>query len=396
MKRRMFKSSARIIMIFGLLYSNNAFSIVDSVNAVTNDSIAMSVVDLPRRDDCTGVLIDPSWVLTIAHCVDHWSDRANSRNRDVAITSDQPLAVFIDGATRVSVPVDRVVRVDGATTLTNSLALFHLSNPAPEWSQPIPLYRGEVPGDDEMVQIFGFGSGDRRGGTVNISRHVWNDTDKFWALYMDANPSSIQGGDSGGPLFITRDGRKYVLGVIWRSGAASGGRAAATFDIQGDGHWNPAGSLIERVIYPGADLREGVYEMRAVHSDKCLDVPRSSRSSGANIIQYDCTNATNQQWRFRRTSGFYEISAVHSGKCLDVPGSSQANRVELIQYECFDTTNQHWRVTAASGGAYEIQARHSAKCLDVPRSSVSNDTKVIQFKCTRAKNQRWRLTYKRE
>ena len=231
---------------------------------------------------------------------------------------------------------------------------------------------------------------------MTIARQEWKDVDKFWTLRMQASPSSIQRGDSGGPLFITRNGRKFVVGINWNSGGASGGSAAAAYDIEGEGHWNPVGSLIERIIYPGVTVREGVYEIRAVHSDKCLDVPRSSLADNSSIIQFNCTNARNQQWRFVSKSGYYEISAVHSGKCLDVPRSSQVNRTELIQYQCSNTTNQRWRLTSVAGGAYEIQAKHSSKCIDVPRSSLANNVNVIQFKCTRATNQRWRLTYKHD
>ncbi len=267
----------------------------------------------------------------------------------------------------------------------------------PAWSQPVPLYRGEIPGRDEIVKVFGFdGDGIRKGGTVRIGGADWRDIDKFWVLRMEASPSSIQAGDSGEPLFVTRSGAKFVLAVNWNSGGASGGSAAAAFDIDSGGHWNPAGSLIERIISAGASIREGVYEVRAAHSDKCLDVPHSSRADSSKVIQFSCTGTTNQQWRFVPKSGYYEISVVHSGKCLDVPESSQANRVELIQYACGNTTNQRRRLTEVTRGVYEIQAMHSTKCVDVPRSSTADEVNIIQFKCTRAMNQRWILTFRHE
>lgn len=381
-------------LMLSLLFTHPTLAIRDSVDGVSSSSIATSVVRIPG---CSGVLIEPNWVLTIAHCADRWSDRAVPSNRDVTVTRDRPEATFINGTTHVDIPMDRVVRVDGAATLTNSLALFHLASAAPAWAKPVPLYRGEIPGRDESIEVFGYGGADgtRKGGTVRISRRDWRDTDKFWVLRMEADPSSIEAGDSGGPLFVTRSGEKFILGVNWNSGGASGGSAAAALDIDSEGHWNPVGSLVERTIRPGATIRDGVYEVKAVHSEKCLDVPHSSLEDSANIFQFNCTSATNQQWRFVRKSGYYEISAVHSGRCLDVPRSSQAN-VELIQYECLNTTNQRWRLTEVADDAYEIQAMHSGKCMDVPRSSLANEAKVIQFRCTRARNQRWELTYKHE
>jgi len=144
-------------------------------------------------------------------------------------------------------------------------------------------------------------------------------------------------------------------------------------------------------------LQNGYYEIQAMHSGKCLDVPRSSTQDGVNIIQYKCGNTKNQRWKLTEgPTGFYEIQAMHSGKCLDVPRSSTQDEVKIIQYKCGNTKNQRWKLTEGPTGFYEIRAMHSDKCLDVPRSSPQDGVNIIQYKCGNTKNRRWKLTFKHQ
>lgn len=144
-------------------------------------------------------------------------------------------------------------------------------------------------------------------------------------------------------------------------------------------------------------LRNGYYEIRAMHSHKCLDVPKSSNRDEVEVIQYSCHNTKNQRWKLIENpsnSGYYEITAMHSGKCLDVPQSSTADGVKIIQYRCFNTTNQRWMLTEGPRGYYTVNARHSRKCLDVPRSSAADSVEIIQYRCAGTTNQRWEFIYK--
>ncbi|MFD0441476.1 RICIN domain-containing protein [Streptomyces indonesiensis] len=89
------------------------------------------------------------------------------------------------------------------------------------------------------------------------------------------------------------------------------------------------------------------YEIRAQHSNKCLDVKDASVAHGADVIQGDCWGGANQHWRLVNLgTGYYEIRAQHSNKCLDVKDASVAHGADVIQGDCWGGANQHWSFRA--------------------------------------------------
>ena len=145
-------------------------------------------------------------------------------------------------------------------------------------------------------------------------------------------------------------------------------------------------------------IADGWYTVQARHSGKCLDVYRSSTADRANVQQYTCNTTSNQIWYFRlklyATNVYhYEVRALHSDKCLDVEGPSVADGANVHQFGCRDTSNQRWLLFPSGAvGYYEIRAFHSDKCLDVYRSLTTNGTNVQQYTCRGTNNQFWRLT----
>ena len=134
----------------------------------------------------------------------------------------------------------------------------------------------------------------------------------------------------------------------------------------------------------------------ASHSGGCVDVSGESLNDGASIVQWQCHNGDNQQWRLEVVAdGYSRIVSRHSGKCLDVSGNSLDDGASIIQWQCHGGENQQWRLelVADFGGYFyaRIVSRHSGKCLDVSGGSADDGASIIQWQCHGGENQNWLL-----
>ena len=91
------------------------------------------------------------------------------------------------------------------------------------------------------------------------------------------------------------------------------------------------------------------------NSGKCLDVTGISTANGAAIQQWGCSGGTNQQFTLLAVTGLgsnkdFQLKANHSNKCIDVAGISTAQGALLQQYDCqagstiTTQKNQVWRL----------------------------------------------------
>ena len=113
------------------------------------------------------------------------------------------------------------------------------------------------------------------------------------------------------------------------------------------------------------------------HSGKCLDVSGISHADGANVYQWNCTGAANQQWLQVAANGGFMLMARHSGKCLDVAGAGVGGGTNIYQWFCHGGDNQLFNWVGD-----RLVAKHSGQCVNVEGASLADGGNVFQWPCS--------------
>jgi hypothetical protein len=149
-----------------------------------------------------------------------------------------------------------------------------------------------------------------------------------------------------------------------------------------------AATLIAPTAAHAAITPDVAIEIKAAHSNKCLNVQGGTTANSVKLIQYTCSAAfVNDKFRVvPKGTGTYQIIANFSGKCLNVQGGLPDNSTAIIQYTCSDTaTNNLWKFVAVPGKpTFRIVSAGSGKCLNISKASLDNSAPLIQYTCTTA------------
>jgi glucose/arabinose dehydrogenase len=149
----------------------------------------------------------------------------------------------------------------------------------------------------------------------------------------------------------------------------------------------------------GGPIANGDYRLLPTHIPsgtpaRCADVHSQSTASGADIVQWTCNGQTNQLFRFNHLgAGVYEIRAVHSNRCMGV--QSNRNGADVVQLTCSSSGGQRWLVRPVSGqtGVFELVGQTSTpRCLHVSRSSTADGADIVHTSCNGGANQRFLIT----
>lgn len=183
-------------------------------------------------------------------------------------------------------------------------------------------------------------------------------------------------------------------GLSGTASLSTGGKPNISFTIQTGGIYTitfDPQSLAYAIV--NESIPDGIYVIKARHSNKALDVEGGSKDDGALIHQWDNYSLLSQQWNIVSVGdGFYKIENRNSGKVLDVSGASQNEGAAVHQWQYYSSlTSQQWRLVDLGNGYFKIENRNSGKSLDVYGVSYDNGAKINQYTYTGGLNQQWSL-----
>lgn len=129
-------------------------------------------------------------------------------------------------------------------------------------------------------------------------------------------------------------------------------------------------------------LVPGLYVIRSKGSGKVLDIDvryLRGQDNRQRLIQWDWHGGRNQVFQVIAVGdGIFEIRALHSGKALDVNGGSLENDAVIQQWDPTGGANQQFQIVSAPGGFMKIIARHSGRAFST-RGAYGNGSELRQW-----------------
>lgn len=157
-----------------------------------------------------------------------------------------------------------------------------------------------------------------------------------------------------------------------------------------DANWVVTRLSLEKISTVELTPKSGTVQLRAQHSNRCLDLAKNGTANGTNVTQYDCNNGSNQKWALNeKDNGYFEIKSISSGKCLDVGGASNGANMQV--WGCWGGDNQQFKLNDVGGGYFELIAKHSNKCLEIAAGNKNNSGNAQQWACASSQHQHFKL-----
>lgn len=142
-------------------------------------------------------------------------------------------------------------------------------------------------------------------------------------------------------------------------------------------------------------VANGKYVIRSVHSQRCLDIPNASQTTGTGLEIYDCSNEPSAAQTFELKhvgNKMYQITLVASGKSLEVRGQILEATKLIQQAPYVGGKYQQFEFLPQSDGTYIIRCNGANLVLDVREAKVDNKTPIQIWTPNNFVNEQWTLT----
>lgn len=154
-----------------------------------------------------------------------------------------------------------------------------------------------------------------------------------------------------------------------------------------------SGLIIDTNFDEYATLSNGTYRLLNDHSGKALSVASNSTANGANVVQRDWSNTSDQRWILtHQGGGFYQLLAGHSVRALTLASASSANGINVEQRDWNGGAVQIWQVVGNGDGTYRLLNAHSGLALEVYNALTGNNANVDQWNWSDAAHKTWRIS----
>jgi len=196
----------------------------------------VAITDVDGNVQCSGTLIEPTTVLSAAHCFVFESEQVVMPARDFWVSAGglqvDPTHVALVAVRSIRVHAGfrgLVERAGGALRTAelpvNDLALLGLETPVEgiEPTPPLPSARLDSVVQGTPLFIAGFGEGQRgETGLLNVATSPFQSRTATEFVVGGVGLPDTCYGDSGGPAYLTLDGSRFLLGASARGASNTG------------------------------------------------------------------------------------------------------------------------------------------------------------------------------
>ncbi|MEU5693098.1 RICIN domain-containing protein [Actinosynnema sp. NPDC020468] len=166
-----------------------------------------------------------------------------------------------------------------------------------------------------------------------------------------------------------------------------------------------AAIVLTAAVAPPAHAQQQLWNDRAYLANPTaklvVDVFGYQTGNGVDVITAGFHGDRNQQFELTptpRNPYAWEIRAVHSNRCLDVEGESTREFARVQQWDCRGSDNQSWypdvdHYDAGNQPVYRLRNVRSNLCLDIPTDTPPGGARLRQARCAHAQNQEWTLNH---